>query len=92
LVGLEINNNNYMTLLAYIPNEKEGVHKKQGCKTYCENKCGKGNNIDPIHVCIPTILSNIQLLDHKESTSCQCGYKVKYPFTEYSSCMCEWAL
>jgi hypothetical protein len=45
-----------MTLHAHIRNEKEGVHKKQGCQTYYENKCGKGNNIDPTHACIPTIL------------------------------------
>jgi hypothetical protein len=29
------------------------VHKKEGCGTYCENKCGK-KNVDPIHTCIPT--------------------------------------
>ncbi len=47
LVGLEIDNNNYMTLHAHIWNEKK-VHKKEGCGTYCENKSGKGN-VDPIH-------------------------------------------
>jgi hypothetical protein len=33
---------------------KKKVHKKEGCGTYCENKCGE-SNVDPIHACIPNL-------------------------------------
>jgi len=58
---------------------KKKVHKKEGCGTYCENKCEKGN-VDPIHTCTPTFFYNRWSLD------CKC------PFIEYLDCTCEWAL
>jgi hypothetical protein len=34
--------------------KKKKVHKKEGCGTYCEKKCAKGN-VDPIHACTPNL-------------------------------------
>jgi hypothetical protein len=40
LLGLEIDNNNCMTLHAHIWNEENKIYKKQGGGPYCENECG----------------------------------------------------
>jgi len=34
--------------------KKKGVHKKQGCGTYCENECGEVTLIPFMHVSQPS--------------------------------------